>query len=129
MKHVKHLLVLLLFVNCTTDSPLVDETAEVSSSNLNVQNCVSDFPKVRLTNNGTDSFEFKVYAEDYSLLQFQNVSVGNDSGWLELSHNDVIAVAINTIVNDQKLPLNLELCDNLDLEIDSNNTLVIASGE
>ena len=118
MKHVRRLLVLLLFVNCTTDSPNAEE----------VQNCVNDAPKVRLTNNGTHSFEFIVYAEDYSLLHSGNVSATANSGWVELSQNDVLAVATNDIVYGQKIPLNLQLCDNLELEIDINNTLII-SGE
>lgn len=128
MKHVRRLLVLLLFVNCTTDSPNAEEVLEVSATNQVVQNCVNDAPKVRLTNNGTHSFEFIVYAEDYSLLHSGNVSATANSGWVELSQNDVLAVATNDIVYGQKIPLNLELCDNLELEIDINNTLMI-SGE
>ena len=126
MKHVKRLLVLLLFVNCTTDTPISEETVEVPNANQDVQTCVSDSPKVRLTNNGSHSFEFIVYGQDYSLLHSQNISTASDSGWLELSMNDVIAVATNDIVYSQKIPLNLELCDNLDLEIDANNTFVIS---
>ncbi|MBO6881848.1 MULTISPECIES: hypothetical protein [Winogradskyella] len=128
MKHVRRLLVLLLFVNCTTDSPNAEEVLEVSATNQVVQNCVNDAPKVRLTNNGTHSFEFIVYAEDYSLLHSGNVSATANSGWVELSQNDVLAVATNDIVYGQKIPLNLQLCDNLELEIDINNTLMI-SGE
>lgn len=128
MKHVRRLLVLLLFVNCTTDSPNTEEVLEVSATNQVVQNCVNDAPKVRLTNNGTHSFEFIVYAEDYSLLHSGNVSATANSGWVELSQNDVLAVATNDIVYGQKIPLNLQLCDNLELEIDINNTLII-SGE
>ncbi|WP_412559923.1 hypothetical protein [Winogradskyella sp. MIT101101] len=128
MKHVRRLLVLLLFVNCTTDSPNAEEVLEVSATNQVVQNCVNDAPKVRLTNNGTHSFEFIVYAEDYSLLHSGNVSATANSGWVELSQNDVLAVATNDIVYGQKIPLNLQLCDNLELEIDINNTLII-SGE
>lgn len=128
MKHVRRLLVLLLFVNCTTDSPNAEEVLVVSATNQVVQNCVNDAPKVRLTNNGTHSFEFIVYAEDYSLLHSGNVSATANSGWVELSQNDVLAVATNDIVYGQKIPLNLQLCDNLELEIDINNTLII-SGE
>ena len=123
MKNVKRLLVLLLFVNCTTDSVIIEERPEVSVENLDAQTCVSDSPKVRLTNNGTDSFEFTVYAQDYTVLYTQIISSATDSGWIELSQNDVLIVAYNTVVYGQKIPLNLELCDNLELEIDTNNVL------
>lgn len=125
MKHVRRLLVLLLFVNCTTEAPNAEEVVEVSATNEIMQNCVNDAPQVRLTNNGTHSFEFIVYAEDYSLLHSGNVSATTNSGWIELSHNDVLAVATNDIVYGQKIPLNLQLCDNLELEIDINNKLII----
>jgi hypothetical protein len=128
MKHVKHLLVLLLLVNCTTDAAETDNTPEVSVENNSVLNCVNDLPKVRLTNNGTRSFEFMVYAEDYTELHSQNVSATTNSGWIELSPSDVLAVVSNDVDYGQKMPLNLEFCDNLELEIDINNVLVITGG-
>ena len=127
MKHVKHLLVLLLLVNCTTDTPLTENISEVSVENNSTFNCVDDLPKVRLTNNGTHSFDFIIYANDYiTVLHTQNVSTTTDSGWIELSHNDVLAVVSNNVVYGEKLPLNLELCDNIELEIDSNNVLLVS---
>jgi hypothetical protein len=126
MKHVKHLLVLLLLVNCTTDSPETDITQEVSNENNSIQSCVDELPKIRLTNNGTHSFDFLVYASDYTLLYTQNISAATNSGWIELTENDVIVVATNNVVYGQKIPLSLLLCDNLELEINPSNTLLIA---
>ncbi|MFC0603054.1 hypothetical protein [Winogradskyella pulchriflava] len=128
MKHVKHLLVLLLLINCTTDSAETENTPELSIVSNATQNCIDDLPKVRLTNNGTHSFEFLIYGEDYTLLHSQNISTATNSGWVELSENDVLVVASNNLVYGQKRPLNLDLCDNLELEIDANNILLI-SGE
>lgn len=127
MKNVKHLLVLLLFVNCTTDSSITDDRLEVTNVTLNeLQTCVSDSPKVKLTNNGSQNFEFMVYAQDYDLLNSQNVLITSNSGWIELSENNVIVVASNGFIDDQKIPLNLDLCDNVELEIDANNTLIVS---
>lgn len=128
MKHVKHLLVLLLLVNCTTDAPEIENTPEVNIANNASQNCIDDLPKVRLTNNGTHSFEFILYAEDYSVLHTQSISASADSGWIELTQNDVLAVASNNFTYGQKVPLNLNLCDNVELEIDINNVLVVIGG-
>ena len=128
MKNVRLILVLLLIVNCTTDLPEVNETLESPSPQSEAQNCVDDLPKVKLTNNGTHSYDFIVYAEDYSVLHTQNISPTMDSGWIELSNNDVIAVVTNNIVYGQKVQLNLVACDNKELEIDTSNTLIV-SGE
>lgn len=127
MKHVLRILVLLLLVNCTTDSTSTQEELDISAVNLNTQTCVNDSPKIRLTNNGTHSFEFIIYGEDYSLLHLDNISVAANSGWVQLSQNDVIAVASNDFVYGQKIPLNLQFCDNLELEIDINNTLIVSA--
>lgn len=127
MKHVIRLLVLLLLVNCTTDSTSTQETVEISTVNLDMQTCINDAPKIRLTNNGTHSFEFVIYSYDYNVLHFDNISVASNSGWVELSENDVIAVASNDIAYGQKIPLNLQMCDNLELEIDTNNILVMST--
>lgn len=125
MKHVLRLLVFLLVVNCTTDSNEVENTSENPIVVPEIQNCIDDLPKVKLTNNGTHSFDFLVYGQDYTLLYSQSISATADSGWVELAHNDVIFVARNSIVDGQKIQASLEPCDNLELEIDSSNTLVV----
>lgn len=126
MKNVRLIFVLLLIVNCTTDLSEVDETLEAPNVQLEAQNCIDDLPKVRLTNNGTRSFDFIVYSQDYNTLHTQNVLSATDSGWIELSSNDVIVVATNDIDYGQKIPLNLVVCDNIELEIDTNNILIVS---
>ncbi len=124
MKNVRFIFVLLLLINCTTDSAEVDETSETFSPQLVTQTCVDDLPKVRLTNNGSQDFDFMVYDTDFIVLHNQNVISTSDSGWLELSDNDVLVVASNNTVYGQKIQLNLQACDNVELEIDTNNNLV-----
>ncbi|WP_296380532.1 hypothetical protein [Winogradskyella sp.] len=125
MKNVRFIFVLLLFVNCTTDSAEVDETSETINLQPESQICVDDLPKVRLSNNSAEDFDFIVYtSSDFSMLHTQNISSTDNSGWLELSHNDVIVLATNSIVYGQKIQLNLQACDNVELEIDANNVLV-----
>jgi len=125
MKNVKYIFVLLLIVNCTADLPEVEETLDVTiSAPEQQQTCIDDLPKVRLTNNGTRSFDFIIYAEDYTELHTQNVSSATDSGWIELSDNEVIVVVTNNIDYGQKIPLSLVVCDNKELSIDANNILL-----
>ncbi|EDP71301.1 hypothetical protein FBALC1_02417 [Flavobacteriales bacterium ALC-1] len=125
MKNVRLIFVLLLIVNCTTDSSEVD-ALDTSHPQSESQNCVDDLPEIRLTNNGTRNFDLIVYGQDYSTLHTQNVSNATDSGWIQLSSNDIIVVATNDIDYGQKIPLNLSLCDNIELEIDTNNVLIIS---
>jgi hypothetical protein len=124
MKNVKYIFVLLLIVNCTADLPEVEETLDGAINAPEQQTCIDDLPKVRLTNNGTRSFDFIVYAQDYTQLHTQNVSSATDSGWIELSDNDVIVVVTNNVDYGQKIPLSLVVCDNKELSIDGNNILL-----
>ena len=124
MKNVKYIFVLLLIVNCTADLPEVEETIDVTINAPEQQTCVDDLPKVRLTNNGTRSFDFIVYTQDFTPLYSQNISNTTDSGWIELSHNDVIVVVTNNVDYGQKILLNLAFCDNKELSIDASNILI-----
>jgi len=128
MKNVRLIFVLLLIVNCTADLSEIDETSETSSTLPPAQLCIDDLPRVMLTNNGTHSFDFIVYADDYSVLHTQNLSTTTDSGWVELSSNNVIIVVTNNTVYGQKIQLNLVPCDNKELEIDTNNVLSVTGG-
>jgi hypothetical protein len=127
MKNIRLIFVLLLIVNCTADLTEVEEAVEATVAQPEVQSCIDDLPKVRLTNNGTDSFDFIVYGHDYSVLHTQNVSVSADSGLIELSNNNVLVVATNSVVYGQKIPLSLSACDVIELEIDPTNTLIISN--
>jgi hypothetical protein len=128
MKNVRLIFVLLLIVNCTADLSEIAETSETSSTLPQAQLCIDDLPRVMLTNNGTHSFDFIVYADDYSVLHTQNLSTTTDSGWVELSSNNVIIVVTNNTVYGQKIQLNLVPCDNKELEIDTNNVLSVTGG-
>ena len=128
MKNVRLIFVLLLIVNCTADLSEIDEALETSSTLPPAQLCIDDLPRVMLTNNGTHSFDFIVYADDYSVLHTQNLSTTTDSGWVELSSNNVIIVVTNNTVYGQKIQLNLVPCDNKELEIDTNNVLSVTGG-
>jgi len=128
MKNVRLIFVLLLLVNCTTDLSEIDATSESPSPDQQVQNCIDDLPNIILTNNGTHSFDFIVYADDYSILHTQTILSTGDSGWIELSNNNVIVVVTNNIEYGQKIQLNLVPCDNKELEIGTNNVLSVTGG-
>ncbi|MDN3491198.1 hypothetical protein [Winogradskyella bathintestinalis] len=123
MKNVRLLFVLLLMVNCTTDSPNFAENSEFSPPEM--LTCVDDLPKVRLTNNGTNNFDFTIYALDYSQLHSQNVIATANSSYVELSSNEVVLVVSNSVNYGQKVQLSLSNCDIVELEVDADNLLVI----
>lgn len=123
MKNVRLIFLLLLMVNCTTDSPDVHERQDELNNQL--LSCVDDLPKIKFTNNGTDSFDFAIYGQDYSQLHSQTLSTTENTGWLELSNYEVVVVATNDIVYGQKLQLTLLPCDTMEIEIDVNNGLIL----
>jgi len=125
MKNVKLIFVLLLFVNCTTDLPETEESLDLQPQE---QNCIDDLPKVRLTNDGTHSFDFIIYDQDFNVLHESSISSTADSGWIELTSNDVIAVVTNDIVYGQKVQFSLVPCDNKELQINTGNTLIVTGG-
>jgi hypothetical protein len=69
-------------VNCTADLTEVEEAPETNTAQADAQSCVDDLPQIRLTKNGTDSFDFIVYGDDYSVLHTQNISVSANSGFI-----------------------------------------------
>jgi hypothetical protein len=113
-------------VNCTTDSIEDNEALDAVIVQSEALDCTDDLPKVRLTNNGTHSFDFIVYGDDYSVLHTQNIAATSTSSFIELSNNNVVIVATNDIVYGQKLPLSLVNCDVIELEIDINDALIIS---
>lgn len=124
MKNVRLLLVLLLIVNCTTD---LSDNSEISASiNPQTQNCVDDLPTIRITNNGVHSFDFVIYDFDdnYNLLHTQSVTIAANSNWIELSSTSVIIVASNAFDYGQKIHLDLEPCDTIELVIDATDTFI-----
>lgn len=123
MKNVTLLLVLLLAVNCTADIPNVTETSELL--NQETENCVDDLPKVRITNNGSHNFDIVIYGTDYSQLHSQFIPTTDDSGWVEMTNNNVVIVASNSFDYGQKVQLSLQACDNIEVEIDANDTLIV----
>ncbi|WP_458628724.1 hypothetical protein [Winogradskyella sp. PC D3.3] len=124
MKNFTLFFVLLLMLNCTTDtSDVQDPFADLSPQTLN---CVDDLPQVRITNNGTMSYDIVIYGQDYSELYTQSLSTTNDTDWQALSNNDIIVVASNVNSNGQKMQLNLLPCDAIEIEIDTNNALMIS---
>jgi len=126
MKNFTLFFVLLLMLNCTTDtSDVQDPFVDLSPQTLN---CVDDLPQVRITNNGTMSYDIVIYGQDYSELYTQSLSSTNDTDWQELSNNDIIIVVSESNSNGQKIQLSLMPCDDIEVEIDANDTLMI-SGE
>ena len=124
MKNVRLLLLLLLMSNCTTDTPEVQETPD--DLNYQTLSCIDDLPQIKFTNNGTDSFDFAIYGQDYSQLHSQTLSMSEQTDWLELSNSEIIVVASNNIVYGQKMELTLLPCDIIEIEIDVDNELILS---
>ena len=126
MKKITLILVLLLIVNCTTDSP--DSQDELSTFRQQVLSCVDDDPQIKITNNGTIIFDVAVYGEDYSEVYSESLSIGSNTDWFDSSNTEIIIVASNNNFYGRKIQLSLLPCDIIEVEIDANNNLII-SGE
>ncbi|RKE95443.1 hypothetical protein [Ichthyenterobacterium magnum] len=135
LKTIAMAMVIFSCYNCSvepTDNQLENnQTAtELSVSSDSDNLCAGDLPKIKLTNNGTYVFDVSILGFDSVLLASQGgILVNNHTGWIELSVLDVVVVANNPTIYGQKIELNLELCDNLELEIDSNNELIISDAD
>jgi hypothetical protein len=116
-------------VSCTAEFAEENDALNAAILQPEVENCVDDHPQVRITNNGTDNFDFTVIGDDYAVFYEANVGITGDTGFIELTNNNVIIIASNDIVYGQKIPLSLVNCDIVDLEIDENNVLIISSGD
>ena len=123
MKNVRLLLVLLLIVNCTTD--LTDDNSISEIPTPETQSCVDDLPQIRITNNGVHSFDFLIYDldDDYNTLYDQSISVTLDSDWIEITSSNIVIVASNEYDYGQKIELNLQNCDAIEVVIDANDDL------
>ncbi|WP_405575388.1 hypothetical protein [Winogradskyella sp. Asnod2-B02-A] len=123
MKNVRLLLVLLLIVNCTTD--LTDDNNISEIPTPETLSCVDDLPQIRITNNGVHSFDFLIYdlEDDYNTLYDQNISVSLDSDWIEMPSNSIVIIASNEYDYGQKIEVNLENCDAIEVVIDANDDL------
>ncbi|MBU2927744.1 YbjP/YqhG family protein [Winogradskyella psychrotolerans] len=123
MKNVRLILVLLLMVNCTTDSSDVLEIQDdLSPQTLN---CVDDLPQVKITNQSALDFDLIIYGQDYSQLHTQSLSAAGATDWLELTNGDIIVVATNTDIYGQKIQLSILPCESIEIEIDEFNNLII----
>ncbi|WP_225035196.1 hypothetical protein [Winogradskyella sp. SM1960] len=124
MKNVKLIFVLLLMVNCTTDSSEVQETQdELIPQTLS---CVDNLPQVKITNNSALSFDVAIYGQDYSELHAENLTTSADTDWLELANNDIIIVATNDLVYGQKIQLSILPCESIEVEVDENDLLIVS---
>lgn len=95
MKNARFIFVLLLLINYTTDRPQADEKLEITPAQQDSQNCIDDVPRINLTNIGTHSYNLMIYNENYVVLHTQDVSTNTESGWIELSDDDILVVATN----------------------------------
>jgi len=124
MKNVILIFVFLLMVNCTTDSSSVLEPQNQLS--VEAYNCVDDLPQVKVTNNGTFDFDLIIYSqEDLSEIYEENLSISNQSEWIELPNNDILIVVNNVDYGGHKIELTTFPCESVEVEIDINNVLSV----
>jgi len=124
MKNVILIFVFLLMVNCTTDSSSVLEPQNQLS--VEAYNCVGDLPQVKVTNNGTFDFDLIIYSqEDLNEIYEENLSISNQSEWIELPNNDILIVVNNVDYGGHKIELTTFPCESVEVEIDINNVLSV----
>ncbi|MFK7833335.1 MAG: hypothetical protein AB8B52_08665 [Winogradskyella sp.] len=123
MKNIRLLLLFLLVVNCTTEPADVNDISDLVSPEA--QMCVDDLPMVRITNNGTHSFDFIIYDLDdnYTELFVSSISIADNSNWIELPTYNAVVVASNEFDYGQKVQLSLENCDTIEVVVDSADIL------
>lgn len=116
-------LALILF-SCISDS-IEDDNFTEPSQFLNP--CVNDDPITRVVNNGTVAFDLKVLdSNGVVLVDIANIPPSTTTSWASFAEGEVLFSldSNQTLVNDDKVVLQMNTCMAFDIEIDANNEIV-----
>ncbi len=95
----------------------VEQSQEVSA-------CSGENPRARLINNGTLTFNFRIYSTTGSLLGSEaNLEPGEISDWKTFPNGQSLFSITAVDFNGEKVSHLMDFCTEVSLEIDSNNQL------
>ena len=123
-------LCLIITVTSCTVEPVesLDDTltAKISENTVasSVQTCSNQNPQSRLVNNGTIPFTFKIVDSNDNMVQIQSIAPGTTSTWITFSEGTTIfsLESDTTWVSDSKLVLDMSLCTEVEIIMNSGNT-------
>lgn len=135
MKHLLKLIAIaiitLSFTSCTVeslDNEIVEQSSLTDTEALN-STCVNTNPQARLINNGTLPFHFKVLNNVTLISSDLAVMPGTTTSWRSFSDGYVLLLVESTDPNipGNKIELNMSLCSEIEIIVDSNNEIVETS--
>lgn len=118
--------ILLVSISCTTESVDSVQFNELNQQELN-DPCVDQDPISRVVNNGTVSFDFKVIDDQgVVLVEIPNIPASTTTSWVSFPQGEILFSldSDQTLVNDDKVVLQMGTCMAYEIEIDSNNQIV-----
>lgn len=118
--------ILLVSISCTTESVDSVQFNELNQQELN-DPCVDQDPISRVVNNGTVSFDFKVIDDQgVVLVEILNIPASTTTSWVSFPQGEILFSldSDQTLVNDDKVVLQMGTCMAYEIEIDSNNQIV-----
>lgn len=126
LKFAYYASVLLVSISCTTESVDSVQLNELNQQELN-DPCVDQDPISRVVNNGTVSFDFKVIDDQGVVLaEISNIPASTTTSWVSFPQGEILFSldSDQTLVNDDKVVLQMGTCMAYEIEIDSNNQIV-----
>ena len=118
--------IILISISCTTEPIDSVQLDELNQDTLN-NPCVDQDPITRVVNNGTVTFAFKVIDDQGNVLvDIPNIPASSTTSWISFTQGEVLFSldSDQTLVNDDKVVLQMGTCMAYDIEIDANNQIV-----
>ncbi|WP_461587030.1 hypothetical protein [Winogradskyella sp.] len=127
MKNLLNLSIFVfLFIMFSTCS--VNDIEDDSDLNVNEnETCLDSDPITRVVNNGTSTYHLKVVDTDgVVLVDIPNIPPNTTTSWASFAPGEVLFSldANQTMVNDDKVVLQMNTCMAYDIEIAPDNTIV-----
>ena len=117
---------LLISISCTTQ-PIDSVQLDLLNQEALNDSCEDEDPITRVVNNGTVTFAFKVIDDQGNVLvDIPNIPASSTTSWVSFTQGEVLFSldSDQTLVNDDKVVLQMGTCMAYDIEIDANNQIV-----
>ncbi len=111
------------FIDGATNSIVEEIENSVPGATASDSTCNNQDPKARITNNGTEDIDLKIYDVNGNLIGHESeVEPGEHSDWITFSCGETTFL-LSTGISDKLVVIEMGTCMIYDMEIGSNNQL------
>lgn len=129
LKKLTVTLSLITIFSCSLEPLESNQSSNNALQNQQNLTCVDAQPEARFVNNGSISYEFKIFTTAGQIVEFVNVAPGTTTNWTSFAEGDILfSINSNTTgVSDIKTQVFMANCETYELEVLPNNTLATNS--